>query len=124
MRRTLGLVLVVALTLAAAGAAQSNPARAWSPDTTPDGQPDLQGMRTNPTITPFERPASLRDNEFLTEAEARALERQAASRRDEDGPPRKGDVGNYNQFWLDTSLVIDSPDGRVPMGARCEEKQK
>ena len=30
--------------------------KTWTPPRTPDGQPDLEGMWTNPTITPFERP--------------------------------------------------------------------
>ena len=133
MRNTIGLVFVVltaSLPFAAVITAQSKPARAWVPAKTPDGQPDLQGTWTNPTITPFERPAALAGKEFLTEAEARAIERQAANRREEDGPPRKGDVGNYNQFWFDsgervvstrrTSLVIDPPDGRVPVRKEAE----
>ena len=133
MRNTIGLVFVVltaSLHFAVTITAQSKPARAWIPAKTPDGQPDLQGTWTNPTITPFERPAALAGKEFLTEAEARAFERQAANRREEDGPPRKGDVGNYNQFWFDsgehvvstrrTSLVIDPPDGRVPVRKEAE----
>ena len=31
---------------------------------TPDGQPDLQGLWTNDTITPMERPASLQGRAF------------------------------------------------------------
>jgi hypothetical protein len=102
----------------------------WMPSRTPDGQPDLQGVWTNATLTPFERPASLRDTAFLTEAEAATLERQAAMRRGDDGPPPSGDVGNYNQFWMDsgdhvvstrrTSLVTDPPNGRVPLRPEAE----
>ena len=36
---------------------------------TPDGQPDLQGLWTNDTITPMERPASLQGRAFLSEDE-------------------------------------------------------
>jgi hypothetical protein len=96
----------------------------------PDGQPNLQGIWTNATITPFERPASLRDKAFLTPAEAEALERQAAGRREDAAPARPGDVGSYNQVWFDsgervvatrrTSLVIDPPDGRVPLRPEAE----
>jgi hypothetical protein len=132
MRRNIRLALVVATVLAGTGlAAQSTVARkGWTPPRTPDGQPDLQAIWTNATITPFERPASLRDKAFLTEAEAEAIERQATTGREDDAPPPPGDVGSYNQVWFDrgdrlvstrrTSLVIDPPDGRVPLRPEAE----
>jgi hypothetical protein len=132
MRRNIGPALVVVTTLAGATlTAQSRHASsAWAPPRTADGQPNLQGIWINATITPFERPAALRDKEFLTEAEAAQFERRAATVREEDGPPRAGDVGSYNQFWFDsgehvvstrrTSLVIDPPDGRVPLRPEAE----
>jgi hypothetical protein len=62
---------VVALLIAASSAtilAQSNTAQ---PPLTPWGHPDLQGLWTNSTITPLERPAAFAGREFLTEEEAR-----------------------------------------------------
>ena len=132
MRRQIRLALMVAAALAGTSlAAQSLvPRNGWTPPRAPGGQPDLQAVWTNATITPFERPASLRGKAFLTEAEAAGIERQAAMRREEDAAPRPGDVGSYNQFWFDsgdrvvstrrTSLVIDPPDGRVPLRPEAE----
>jgi hypothetical protein len=61
----------------------------------------------------------------MTVAEATALEARAADQREKaDDTPRPGDVGSYNQAWFDsgtrvvstlqTSLVVDPPDGRIP----------
>ena len=98
---------------------------------TPWGHPDLQGTYTNGSQTPFERPEALGDKAFLTEQEAAELEtkRLKAVARQYTAPAAKteagGRVGGYNQFWMDaqakvvggrrTSLVVDPPDGRVPI---------
>ena len=99
-------------------------AQAAAPARAADGQPDLQGVWDFRTITPLERPASLADRETLTDEEIAELELQAANRKIFDGPSREGDVGAYNDFWLDlgtnvvdtkrTSLIVDPPDGRLP----------
>ena len=44
-------------------------ARTWSQPRTPDGQPDLQGVWSNATLTPLERPAAFAGREFLTDQE-------------------------------------------------------
>jgi hypothetical protein len=98
----------------------------WTGPRTPWGDPDLQGTWTNETITPFERPASLANTPFLTEAEVSALEARAARQRETaDDVARPGDVGSYNQVWFDSgtkvvstrqaSLVTEPADGRVPL---------
>ena len=132
MRRNIGLAFVVVTALADATlvAQSTHASKGWTPSKTSDGQPSLQGVWTNATITPFERPAALRDKAFLTDADVERLERQAATTRSEEAPPRAGDVGNYNQFWFDSgervvstrrsSLVIDPPDGRVPLRPEAE----
>ena len=113
--------------LAVAGNAQT---RQYTPPRTPDGQPDLQGIWTNATVTPLERPANLAGKEFFTPAEARqyekdTIERNNADRR--DGGAQADLTRAYNDAWYDrgtrvvetlrTSLVIDPPDGRIPRKA-------
>jgi len=109
--------------------------KTWTPPRTADGQPDLQGLWTNSTITPFERPKDLAGKEFFTPEEAAAYEKKVAANanRDRRGDTAEADVaGAYNDFWFErgskvvptrrTSLVIDPPDGRVP--ALTPEAQK
>src|SRR5512147_561439 len=74
--RALAFVIALAL-LASLPAAGQTPSKSWTVPRTPDGQPDLQGVWTNATITPLERPAELAGKEFLTEAEARDFEKSA-----------------------------------------------
>ena len=94
---------------------------------TPDGQPDLQGIWTNATLTPLERPRELANRAFFTAEEAAAYEKRLLVEGDRDrrdGSPEV-DVGRaYNEGWFDrgsklvasrrTSLIVDPPDGRVP----------
>jgi hypothetical protein len=108
----------------------------WTVPRTPDGKPDLQGIWTNATITPMERPANLAGKPTLTDAEAAAYEK---ANHDElvkqdgqsDGPliaaAGSSGTGGYNVLFIDrgselarvdgvkrTSLIVDPPDGRVP----------
>src|SRR5688572_5066695 len=110
---------------------------------TADGKPDLQGIWSNATITPLERPQNV-TSLVLSDEEAARMERATLERRerlnqpsdpDRPAPPKGGDgstgaagnVGGYNNFWLDpgervavvdgqrrSSLIIDPPNGRVP----------
>ena len=50
--------------------------QSWTPPRTAAGPPDLQGIRTNGTATPLERPSELAEKEFVTEQEAAAFEKQ------------------------------------------------
>jgi hypothetical protein len=94
---------------------------------TADGKPDLQGIWTNVTVTPLERPADLKDKAFFTPAEAVAFEKQVIDRNNADRRDggAEADVGRaYNDAWYDrgtkvvkslrTSLVVDPKDGRIP----------
>jgi hypothetical protein len=104
----------------------------WVAPKTPDGQPDLQGTWTNATITPFERPVDLAAKPVLTPQEAAEIEKRAAQNR-VDRPPKPGDVGTYNQVWTDsgtkvvstlqTSLVVDPPNGLVPLTPAAEAQR-
>ena len=110
------------------------PAFAQTPRT-PDGQPDLQGVWTNATLTLFERPAELGTKEFFTEDEAAAFEKRRVEQTNVDRPEarRAGETGAYNQVWFDrgthgvksrrTSLVVDPPNGRVPLMTPEAQKQ-
>jgi hypothetical protein len=88
---------------------------------TPWGHPDLQGVWTNSTTTPLERPADLADKPILTEEERRTRDKEVASRVSFDRAGSLPGVGAYNEFWMErgalnlrTSLVIDPPDGKIP----------
>ncbi len=128
----------VALSAQTLLAAEKRPAASKSPagsgwtKHTPDGQPDLQGVWSGATITPFERPAALGTKAFLTDEEVAQAEKRAAQNR-VDRAPRDGDVGSYNDLWLDagskvvkshqTSLVVEPADGRVPLTKLAESKR-
>ena len=58
------------------GQARLAEAKKWTAPRTLDGQPDLQGIWTNATITPLERPKELAGKEFFTEQEAAEYERE------------------------------------------------
>jgi hypothetical protein len=113
--------------------AKTSSTKTWVPTRTPDGQPDLQGVWTNATLTPFERPTELAGKATITDREAAEIEKRASA-TSADRPPPAGDPGGYNQLWGDggttwlstrqTSLVVDPPDGRVPVKPAAEAKRK
>jgi hypothetical protein len=123
---TLAVIAGLAAGMAAVGSVTITDAQSRA-FRTPWGDPDLQGVWSNQTLTPLERPAEFAGKTHLTEAEA--AEYQARLRKDTDAdnrqPGTRRDVDTaYNQFWWDrgerilpdrrTSLIIDPPDGRVP----------
>jgi hypothetical protein len=105
---------------AAQGAAPQRAAGAATVPRTPWGVPDLQGIWTNSTTTPLERPGDLADKAVLTEDERRLRDAEVANRVSFDRASQPG-TGAYNEFWMErgvlnhrTSLVIDPPDGKIP----------
>ncbi|MCE2541829.1 MAG: hypothetical protein OXF27_14885 [Acidobacteria bacterium] len=89
------------------------------------GEPDLQGIWTDPYTTPLERPARFADQDVFTDAERAALDEQRSAhpRRDaREGVGTDRDVrGAYNAVYMSikptgprTSLIVDPPDGRIP----------
>jgi hypothetical protein len=103
------------------------------------GQPDLEAVWTNDSITPLQRPAAWAGKTSLTDAEVAQL-KKSSQKLEEAGDALFGDeliidaldgkqqsashdteTGNYNGFWLPnrdidnrTSLIIDPSDGRIP----------
>jgi len=140
--RRMRLVALLVVVLASPAAAQTAASKPWTA-TMPDGKPDLEGVWTNATLTPLERPARFAGRAVMTEAEAAELEsqavtsfeQQAADRAQAAAAPRAGAaVGSYNQaVWADpdrkvvatrqTSLVVDPPDGRVPLRPEAERQR-
>jgi hypothetical protein len=87
-----------------------------------DSPPDLQGIWTGGTLTPFERPPQLGTQ--LPEAD-RAEQQRAASERFWAAGHKPGEVGRDNDAFIDqdlkilpngqTSLVVEPADGKVPL---------
>src|SRR5229473_2066590 len=133
------IVAVVLLAPAPAASQALSPAakvpaggKTFTPARTPDGQPDLQGVWTNNTVTPLERSKALAGKEFYTDEELAANQKKERERLDlnlEEGRPTEpgtaADVHyDFAQFGLDrgqaklawdrrTSIIV-GPQGTVP----------
>jgi len=115
--------------LAVSAAAQTN---AGADFRTSWGDPDLQGIWTTETVTPFERPVEFAGREFLTAEEAAEFEVRVVEGRSTEGPLAPNNPGTYNDFWFDrgtrvvqdrrTSLIVDPPNGRLPWKAGAEDR--
>jgi len=134
--------LLVAITLASWASltcAQDSMNSDWHTPKTIAGQPDLQGVWANNSVTPLERPEIFAGREELTVDEYQLLLQRAQEIESGDGDALFGDgflsaalsgevesydpsTGNYDQSWMAsrnienrTSLIIDPPNGRLPV---------
>ncbi len=97
---------------------------------TPWGDPDLQGIWSNPVVTPLQRSEAYGTREFLTEEEIaeeeRAIREYAAQpgRDNREGAGTERDVARaYQDHWFGdpslargprASMIVDPADGRIP----------
>jgi hypothetical protein len=92
---------------------------------TPWGDPDLQGIWTVETDTPFQRSPKYANQEFFTEEQRAEFDRLRSTLRGRDNRGDRGSerdvAGAYNNAFgalkrtgERTSLVIDPPNGRIP----------
>ncbi len=124
------LVLAAICLASAAGQVPvSKPITATLPRT-PDGRLSLEGIWTNNTLTPLERPTELKDAPVLTEQAAAAYEKRVVVQRNRDQRDANAevDVGRaYNELFFDqgarlariggtirSSIIVDQPNGRIP----------
>ena len=134
MRHKITLGLALAVLSVGPTFAQETPRAGWAAPRNVWGQPDLEGVWTNATITPQARPASFGARLVMTPQEVAEAERAADAQiekgnRDTDpGAPTvtDGSVGGYSRGFLDpgtrvmrvggqprTSLIT-TPDGHPP----------
>jgi hypothetical protein len=120
-----GSAAILAPTAASAQTPEGSAAPSSAALKTPWGEPDFQGIWTDETTTPLQRPAKYADKVSFSEAERAELDRARTEvlgreRRAERGTER--DVsGSYNNVFVSfkktgprTSLIVDPPNGRLP----------
>jgi hypothetical protein len=92
---------------------------------TPWGEPDLQGIWTEETATPLQRPARFAAQEFFTDAQRAELDKARSGLLGRDRRGERGSeldvAGAYNAEFASvkrtgarTSRIIDPPNGRIP----------
>ena len=121
-----GAVISVSVTRTSAQAPATSAAATAPAPKTAWGEPDLQGIWTDESDTPLQRPAKWADQEFFTEAQRRELDRARSQLGGKDNRAERGtelDVtGSYNDLFISrkhtglrTSRIVDPPNGRIPL---------
>ena len=139
------LTLAVVLALASPALAQSEDPT--MPMRTPHGDPDISGIFTFRTLTPYQRPTQFAEQETLDAETAAAFEASERTRQNRDlfdpvdgarsagyAPRSEGGVLSYNEFWYErgvdltddkrTSLIVDPPNGRLPPEPRKRSRRR
>ena len=88
---------------------------------TPDGKPDLQGVWSNNSVTPMQRPTQWKDKNSLTDEEVRELQMLLAKYVDEGGDAIFGhfvqmalnlkESGKYSQVSDDRTPATTTSSG-------------
>jgi hypothetical protein len=119
----------------------------YQPPRTGDGKPDLQGVWTNATLTPLQRPARFKglvipesEIEKETNSHPQVVRQRTDDQQDNKTVHDGGDLNSgrgYNAFWIDpgmtynqvrgeyrTSFVIDPPNGQIPYNGNAPRRMR
>jgi len=99
------------------------------------GDPDLEGVYTFATLTPFQRPAALASKDKLTQEEQKTLDEQLKKKQEENIVTNEH--FSYNALWFAsdqgrstgrTSIIVDPEDGHLPplteRGKKLQEEMR
>jgi hypothetical protein len=125
---TLSLTTAYVAGQAPALTGSSTTAESWTPPKLPDGQPDISGVYSNATYTPFERPNDLADREFFTPDEAEAYAKARLDRLHNQAAAGTGEASSVHYddaIWMSerdprgmttlrTSIITSPSNGRLP----------
>ncbi len=138
------LSISIVLGLALSACDQTPESSSYSPPRNSWGQPDIGGVWSNGTTTPFERPEEFGNQLVLTEEQAREIQGEAEDYREAGNvatdpnapePQDKNTAAGYNRFWTDpgtrvmrvggeprSSLITFPESGRIPPRLPSAEK--